>query len=195
LALLRSAARRPEAIEEPPGIVEAQPDGTVTALTTPAQRWLDEGGLPLVTAVNMLAAAVRARRDWVGAASRVVVSDGCVLSLHGASMTASDNAIAVIVELARPAEVRAMLVDAYGLTRRQRDVLGHLLHGRSIAELARLLAISEHTANDHRKAIYQRMGVSSRSQLAALLQSEQYDPRVWQDIPPSPYGGFLTAST
>lgn len=32
---------------------------------------------------------------------------------------------------------------------------------------------------------------TSRSELAALLQFEQYDPRVWGDIPPSPYGGFL----
>ncbi len=195
LALLRAAARRPELIEEPPGIVEARADASVAALTKPAQRWLDEGGLPLVTAVNVLAAAIRAQRDWPGAASRVVVSDGCVLSLHGATMTSGGDSIAVIVDRARPAEVRAMLVDAYGLTRRQREVLGHLLLGRSVAELARLLEISEHTANDHRKAIYQRMGVSNRSQLAALLQSEQYDPRVWRDIPPSPYGGFLEPTT
>jgi hypothetical protein len=30
-----------------------------------------------------------------------------------------------------------------------------------------------------------------RSELAARLQFEQYDPRVWSDVPPSPYGGFL----
>lgn len=194
LALLRAADRRPEAIDEPPGIVESRHDGSVIALTAPAQHWLERGALPLVTAVNVLAGAVRARRDWLGAASRVVLSDGCVLSLHGAAMTSDDYAVAVIVDRARPAEVRAMLVDAYALTPRQREVLGHLLLGRSASDVARILGISEHTANDHRKAIYQRMGVSTRSQLAALLQSEQYDPRVWRDIPPSPYGGFLEPS-
>ncbi len=84
-----------------------------------------------------------------------------------------------------------MLVAAYGLTTRQREVLGQLLLGRSLTQLAHSLSISEHTANDHRKAIYHSMGVSSRSELAALLQFEQYDPRVWGDVPPSPYGGFL----
>ncbi len=69
--------------------------------------------------------------------------------------------------------------------------MGHLLLGRSITQLAHSLGISEHTAHDHRKAIYHRMGVSSRSELAARLQFEQYDPRVWGDVPPSPYGGFL----
>src|SRR5215207_8326710 len=71
-----------------------------------------------------------------------------------------------------------MRVDAYGLTRRQRDVLGRrILLGRSITQLAHGLGISEHTAHDHRKAIYQRMGVTSRSELAAPLRFEQYDPR------------------
>jgi DNA-binding CsgD family transcriptional regulator len=84
-------------------------------------------------------------------------------------------------------------VDAYGLTRRQRDVLGHILLGSPMTRLAHVLGISEHTAQDHRKAIYQRMSVSSRSELSARLQFEQYDPRVWADVPPSPYGGFLEA--
>jgi DNA-binding CsgD family transcriptional regulator len=63
-----------------------------------------------------------------------------------------------------------MLVDAYGLTARQRELLGRLLLGRSMTQLAHSLDISEYTAQDHRKAIYRRMGVSSRSELAALLQ-------------------------
>lgn len=105
--------------------------------------------------------------------------------------TSPTGAVAVIIDKARPAEVSAMLVNAYGLTPRQREVLGQLLMGRSITQLAHTLNISEHTANDHRKAIYTRTGVSSRSELAHLLQSDQYDPRVWTDVPPSPYGGFL----
>ncbi|HSX99467.1 MAG TPA: helix-turn-helix transcriptional regulator, partial [Streptomyces sp.] len=102
-----------------------------------------------------------------------------------------DGQVAVIVDRARPAEVSALLVDAYGLTFRQREVLGGLLLGRSMTQVASFMGISEHTAHDHRKAIYRRMEVSSRSELAARLQFEQYDPRVWGDIPPSPYGGFL----
>jgi hypothetical protein len=63
--------------------------------------------------------------------------------------------------------------------------------GRLGDHWAHVLGISEHTAQDHRKAIYERMSVSSRSELSARLQFEQYDPRVWSDVPPSPYGGFL----
>jgi DNA-binding CsgD family transcriptional regulator len=193
LALLRGAASRPEAVEEPPGIFEAEPDGSVKPATVPAEHWLNLVGVKLVTAVNATAAAIRANPGWSGAGSRLALSDGRVLSIHAAAMVGDEGTVAVIVDRARPAEVSAMLVDAYGLTARQRDVLGRLLLGRPMTRLAHSLGISEHTAQDHRKAIYRRMGVSSRSELAALLQFEQYDPRVWGDIPPSPYGGFLEA--
>ncbi len=191
LALLRGAARQPEAVQEPPGVLEVLPDGRVTPMTTPAEHWLQVAGVELVTAVNVTAAAIRAQPSWAGATSRLPLADGRVLSIHASARIGEEGAVAVIVDKARPAEVSAMLVAAYGLTTRQREVLGHLLLGRSITQLAHSLAISEHTAHDHRKAIYHRMGVSSRSELAALLQFEHYDLRVWSDIPPSPYGGFL----
>ncbi|MGW6195071.1 helix-turn-helix transcriptional regulator [Kribbella sp. NPDC055110] len=209
LALLRGAAIRPEAVTEPPGIFTVDPAGRVTAVTLPAEHWLGTGKAELVTAVMAAAAAIRNQPDWAGARSRLMLRDGVVLTIHAAAVSQRDNAtavgrgddpvdvsqgdesVAVIVERSRPAEVSAMLVDAYGLTARQRDVLGQILLGRSMTQLAHSLGISEHTAQDHRKAIYQRVGVASRSELAALLQFEQYDPRVWSDVPPSPYGGFL----
>jgi hypothetical protein len=93
----------------------------------------------LITAVNSTAAAIRARPTWKGAASRLALRDGRILSLHATlspSDGTADGAVAVIVDRARPAEVSAMLVDAYGLTRRQRDVLGRILLGRSMSQLA-----------------------------------------------------------
>jgi DNA-binding CsgD family transcriptional regulator len=191
LALLREAARRPEAVDEPPGIFEADPDGVVRPNTVPAEKWLNLVGVKLITVVNATAAAVRANPGWGETGSRLALSNGRVLSIHGAALIGDEGTVAVIVDRARPAEVSAMLVDAYGLTARQRDVLGRLLLGRPMTQLAHSLGISEYTAHDHRKAIYRRMGVSSRSELAARLQFEQYDPRVWGDISPSPYGGFL----
>lgn len=190
LVLLRAAATRPEAVTDPPGILQVGERGDVTAVTVPGRRWLDFGGPALVTAANGVAAAIRGHHDWAGASSRVSVS-GRVLSLHAARTTDEDSAVSVIVDAARPAQISALLVDAYGLTARQREVLGLLLLGRSMTQIARQLDISEHTANDHRKAIYTRVGVGSRGELAARLQTEQYDPRTHAGYRPSPYGGFL----
>lgn len=194
LALLRTAASRPETLFDPPGILEVGPSGAVRALTAPGERWLALGGPQLVTTANVTAAAIRQRGDRADATARLALEGGRVLALYAASMTSQDGTVAVIVEAARRAEVAAMMIEAYGLTRRQRDVLGLLLLGRSLTQTAHELGISEHTVNDHRKAIYQRVGVSSRSELAALLQTEQYSPRAQGGVPPSPYGGFLVAS-
>lgn len=191
LVLLRTAATRPEAVSDPPGILQVRPDGEVTALTQPARTWLERAGPQLATAANVTAAAVRNNADWTGAHTRLSAADGGLLSLHAASMVSDDGTVAVVVAPARPADVGRLLVDAYNLTPRQRDVLGRLLLGRSMSQIAAELGISEHTANDHRKAIYRRTGVSSRSELAALLQAEHYSPRSLRGLPPSPYGGFL----
>lgn len=191
LALLRAAATRPQAVADPPGILRVGVGGAVEPMTEPARRWLDLGGQPLVTAANAVAAAARGHQEWAGATSRLSLPSGPMLSLHAARTAGDDADIAVIVDAARPAQVAAMLVDAYGLTPRQRDVLGLLLLGRSMTRIARELGISEHTANDHRKAIYARVGVASRGELAARLQADHYDPRAHRGITPSPYGGFL----
>jgi DNA-binding CsgD family transcriptional regulator len=53
------------------------------------------------------------------------------------------------------------------LSARQRQVLSHLLAGDTERQAAEALGISVHTANDHVKAIYKRLGVSSRAALMA----------------------------
>lgn len=191
LALLRGAAGRPDVVNDPPGVFTVKSDGTVVPMTASAQGWAIRAGAGLEYAVQTAATAIRKRPHIAGASSRVAAPDGTVLSIHASAMMGDSETVAVIVDRARPAELTSLLVDAYGLTRRQRDVLGRILLGRPMTQLAHSLGMSEHTAQDHRKAIYRRMGVSSRSELAALLQFEQYDPRVWTDVPPSPYGGFL----
>ncbi len=193
LTLLRAAVTSPEAVDEPPGILEAHADGQIVAMTDAASSWLELAGSAIVTAANIVAAAVRGRPDWRGASSRLRLPDGRVLSLNASTINARDGAVAVIVDRARPAQLGAMLVDAYGLTPRQRDVLSLLLLGRSMGLIASHLGISEHTANDHRKAIYTTLGVSSRAELAARLHTEHYNAHTSQGLPPSPYGGFLRA--
>lgn len=193
LALLRAAASRPEAVADPPGILEVLPDGQTAAMTSAATAWLELGGDALTTAANVVAAAIRERPDWRGATSRLTLPDGRMLTLNASSITSGTGGVAVIVDRARPAQLSAMLIDAYGLTPRQRDVLGLLLLGRSMTQIASTLGISEHTANDHRKAIYAATGVASRAELAGRLQAEHYVAHSGAGISPSPYGGFLSS--
>lgn len=49
------------------------------------------------------------------------------------------------------------------LTERQREVMQHLLRGRTIGQIARDLGIAEATAKHHAHAVYAAFGVSSRA--------------------------------
>jgi DNA-binding NarL/FixJ family response regulator len=59
----------------------------------------------------------------------------------------------------------AMLLPDSRLTGRQRDVLGRLLKGRTIGQIAKDLDIAEATAKHHVLAVYAAFGVSSRADL------------------------------
>jgi hypothetical protein len=112
LALLRGAANRPQAVLDPPGIIRVGAGDGIEVLTEPGRRWLELGGPELVTAAHAVAAAVRGNQAWAGASSRLALPDARVLSLHASQMDGDD--VAVIVDAPRPAEVAAMLVEAYG---------------------------------------------------------------------------------
>lgn len=53
-----------------------------------------------------------------------------------------------------------------GLSQREREVLGLLAQGVRIADIGQALGISRHTVGDHVKAIYRKLGISSRAEAA-----------------------------
>jgi DNA-binding NarL/FixJ family response regulator len=54
------------------------------------------------------------------------------------------------------------------LTPREADVLEHLQHGRSNAEIANALCVGVETVRTHRRNIYRKLGVRTRRELALL---------------------------
>jgi len=64
------------------------------------------------------------------------------------------------------------------LSKRQRLVLAMLAQGKSRAEIAAELAISENTVRSHMHEIYQRMGVQNRTQASTryVLWTQQHGP-------------------
>ena len=82
---------------------------------------------------------------------------------------AAAGQIAVTIEPARPAEVVPMLTAAYGLTEREGELVELVLDGLSTAEIAKTLFITRYTVQDHLKAVFNKVGVSSRGELTARL--------------------------
>lgn len=52
------------------------------------------------------------------------------------------------------------------LTPRERDVLAHIGHGLRNHEAAKALGVSEHTIAGHIKAVYRKLGISTRAEAA-----------------------------
>ena len=65
-------------------------------------------------------------------------------------------------------EAGANVADQYGLSRREREVLGELLAGLHNRAIAQRLCIAEDTVKSHMKSIFRKMGAHDRAHAVAL---------------------------
>ena len=79
-----------------------------------------------------------------------------------------EDQIAVEIEQATGERLLGMLLEAYGLTSREREVCREVIAGRSTAEIAARLFISVNTVQDHLKSVFAKVGVRSRGAVARL---------------------------
>jgi hypothetical protein len=73
-----------------------------------------------------------------------------------ASASAADSTIAVVVEPAKSAEIAPIIIEAYGLTSRERDVVRAIARGSSKRRLAELS--QPDTVRDYVKAVFEKVG-------------------------------------
>lgn len=69
----------------------------------------------------------------------------------------------------------AEVADAYGLTKREAEVMGILAQGYDLKRVQDELYISEGTATTHRRHVYQKLDVHSRSELIDLISNFDSD--------------------
>jgi DNA-binding NarL/FixJ family response regulator len=67
-------------------------------------------------------------------------------------------------------------VQAYELTTREQQITQLIAQGHGTPHIARRLHLSPHTVRDYVKAIFEKVGVSSRGELVAKLFAEHYAP-------------------
>jgi DNA-binding CsgD family transcriptional regulator len=190
---LRRTARRPSADGTSPGpgvLILGPRDETVAASDT-ARQWLDElthvapspgGKLPYV--IHQVAARVQVGSRNVAdqatdAYARVPTRSGRWAAIHGSPVDGSltpDKGTAVVIEAASVSDIAEMLMHAYGLTRRERQVLQRVIAGAPSSAIATQLHISVSTVQDHLQSLFAKVGVRSRGQLVARVLGEHYLP-------------------
>jgi len=157
-----------------PAMLVVAADGQIESMTADAEVLLHElrtHGLDgMTTPTAVMAAALRARSNRSGSrvACRGQGMSGRWLRLH-ASPLGDDGRVAVMIEPARPVDLVPVLLEYFGLTERETEVVFLLARGLSTKEIAAELCISSHTVNDHIKVIFTKAGVSSRGELVARL--------------------------
>ena len=146
---------------------------------------------PLPTIVGSLVAAAQRSATLPGAANpraRMRTGDGRWVVAHAALLvdaTGTGRDVVVTLDDARPPEVIPLVVSAYGLTGRERDVVTLVLQGVDTADIARSLLLSAYTVQDHLKKVFAKVGVRSRRELIARIVNDLYAPRVDDALAPS----------
>lgn len=142
-----------------------------------------------ISPIWALLARARAVADGVDSrAARLRLRDqrGRWLVLHASALTshqeASDVSVAVVIEPAKSAEIAPIIIEAYSLTPREREVVGALASGDTTSEIAARMFLSPHTVRDHIKMVFEKVGVSSRAELVAKLFAEHYSGPAHADM-------------
>jgi DNA-binding CsgD family transcriptional regulator len=177
-----------------PGALVLDASGEVQLMTPPARSLVEElysAGEPRERLpAPVLAAAARARALG-GVPLHVRVESGWI-SMHPSLPEGTGRGqVALVLERARPPEVAGLVLEAYGLTRREREVAGHVLRGAATAGVAEALFLSPHTVQDHLKSIFEKVDVRSRRELVARLFADQHVPRMRSRARLQSTGAFL----
>jgi DNA-binding CsgD family transcriptional regulator len=159
-----------------PALVVLDDDGGVVSVSDSASRWLgplEDASLATTIVLHEVAQRTRALADgspgppaWARARS----VSGEWIVVRGTML--DDGRVALVCEAASRAQVAPVLLRLHRLTDREREVTRLLLRGTTTAGIARELWITPETVRGYVKAIFAKLGVSSRPQLAALLADE-----------------------
>jgi DNA-binding CsgD family transcriptional regulator len=169
-----------------PGVVVLDIEGRVLSASREAQEWLDEvgpafagaggGEFPLPLEAHAYVSRLRASREAHRVeAARLRTRGGVWLLMHGSLLDGVEQ-LALMIEPARAADVAPLIVEAYGLSRRELEVARAIARGNGTSEIAAELFLSPHTVRDHVKALFEKVGVSSRGELVAKMFAEHYQP-------------------
>jgi DNA-binding CsgD family transcriptional regulator len=175
LAVRSEAAARDA--QRQPAVVIIDDRGRIRTLTAEAADW--RARLDLMArdrfSIMMQVMAGGARATGVGGfRTRIRDADGHWAVLRASPLTGGgDDGIAVTIEPAAGEQLTALLLQAYELSVREREVCGEVMAGRPTDAIADRLFISRHTVQDHLKSIFAKVGVRSRGELVARLRPDR----------------------
>lgn len=179
-------------LDQGPGVVVFDEHGELESISSAAERWIGqfvEEPPPSTPAESKTVQAIAARARAIApgtdplelaARARVRTSSGTWLMLYGTRLSGdAGGRTAVIIHPATPHDVAPVIALSYGLTERECQVAMECVRGRVTKEIARALALSPYTVQDHLKSIFGKTGVRSRGELVGQIFLDHYATR-WE---------------
>lgn len=142
------------------GVSAGEPLGVLTALITRA----------------------RSNRNGTHASTRLRSTAGAWYRVTAAPTESGDGHVAIVIEPARGGDLFPMVLDSYGLTAREIEIVGYLVRGLASSEIAAELHLSTHTVRDHVKALLRKCGARTRGELVARLFAEHLRPAFEESV-------------
>jgi len=159
-----------------PAIVVIGPRGELRTATAAAQEWrerLDEIAPGRFTTMMQVVAAGARTSSSGGFRARMRDAYGQWAILRASPLIGgNEDQVAITIEPAGGDHLLGLLLAAYGLTAREREICGEVIGGHSTTDIAGRLFISSNTVQDHLKSIFGKVGVRSRGELVARLRPD-----------------------
>ena len=168
--------------ETMPGVLVFDAEDVLRSSNAEASQWLGSplqvgdrcvGWLePLVLAGLLARARADAASPGAGSA-RVWVHEGdgrwVVLDATCLADEGGGRSVAVIVAPAKSADLAPIVMEMCGLSAKERDVVGAIASGLSTGAIAAHLFLSAHTVRAYIKSAFEKLGVTSRTEVVAKL--------------------------
>ena len=139
-----------------------------------------DGDVP--TTILVAASRARASRSAARFTTRLRGTSGRWVRLHVAPMDGPTDLVAITIDRATPSDLMPILLDSYGYTPRESEIVLAMCRGLATKEIAVELGISTHTVRDHLKVVFAKTGVNSRGELVARLFTDHVIERFEEQV-------------